>query len=123
MSENFSIIQAGHPWVNRDGTPTPYFFRLIVNMFEAGGGGKPPGTASIVNYTFSQNQSGGRDAERNVSDITTALSTYPNSTGRIAALEKRIVELEQIIYESRTVDVNPMQKQIDRLTALVMASH
>lgn len=36
----FSIISARSQWINGDGTPTPDFFKLILNMLNAGGGGQ-----------------------------------------------------------------------------------
>lgn len=119
---NFSIIQAGHRWINSDGTPTQVFFRLIVNMFLAGGAGSPPSVTDVTNITLSQNPINGRDYDRVIADLTTIMAALPNPAGRIAALERRVTDLETINQQlQRTVDLNPMQKQIDTLTALVMA--
>lgn len=37
MGQKFSIIEAGQRWVNPDGTPTQYFFRLFNNIVSAVG--------------------------------------------------------------------------------------
>lgn len=37
MGQKFSIIEAGQRWVNPDGTPTQYFFRLFNNIVTAVG--------------------------------------------------------------------------------------
>lgn len=120
---NFSMIQAGQPWVNKDGTPTTAFFRLVNNLFHAAGAGSTSNISlsGLINEAFSGNIRHGTDYERQIADVVTLLSTLPNPEGRIATLEKRIADLEQMLYESkRTVDLNPMQTQLDNVTAYVM---
>lgn len=115
---NFSILQAGTPWVNKDGTPTTYFFRLIYNIFQAAGSGTPPFLTEVADLAFSQGTRSGPDYDRQIADITTLLSSLPDPAGRIATLERRIAELEALIQEQRrTVDLNPLATRVDSLTA------
>lgn len=73
---NFSIIQSGSAWVNKDGTPTPYFFRLISNMFNSAGSGSPPNLTELTKTLFSE-----------------------SSSTHIARLEKRIADLERLLLQ------------------------
>lgn len=122
---NFGLIQGQVPWVNRDGTPTTYFFRLIANLFAAAGSGTPPFLAEVSALAIAEGTRAGRDYDRQNADISMLLASLPDPAGRIAALERRIADLEQMLYESQspTQDLNPMKTQVDNLTAYVMGSH
>lgn len=119
MSENFSIIQAGHRWINDDGTPTTWFFRLINNMFAAAGGGSPPNLTQVTNNTFSQNARGGTDYARQIADLQTVLAGSPSVAGRIAYLERQVADLQaQLADLRRPPDIAPLRQGLDVLTAL-----
>jgi hypothetical protein len=118
---NFSLIQGQVPWVNKDGTPTTYFFRLLQNIFLASGGGTPPSVTDITNVTFSQNGASGPDYSRQIADLAATLQSQPNPAGRIATLERQVADLQAIILTlERGIDLTPLQSQINNLNALVM---
>lgn len=122
---NFSMIRWEVPWVNPNGTPTTYFFRLIENMFAAAGNGQSPTVTDLVLNTYSQIVSSGPDYEKKLSDLTTLLMGIVNPSGRIAALEAQVADLQRQIVEAlrKPADLNGLKAQVDALTALTMGIH
>ena len=121
---NFSMILQDTRWINPDGKPTTYFFRLIGNLFNAAGAGTPPSVTDIVLNTYSQSVSGGPDYDRKIADLLTLMMGIPDPSGRIAALEAQIADLQKQISALRSpLSINGIQSQVDALTALTMGAH
>lgn len=121
---SFSVIQAGHRWIKPDGTPETWFYRFILNIFNAAGSGTPPFLAEVSNLSILSTTRPGTDYDRKIADLTRLISSLPNPSGRIAALEARIASLEKQLHEaqSRRVDLNPLNNRVEQLTALVMGT-
>jgi hypothetical protein len=121
---NFSLILAGNRWINPDGTPTTYFFRLIVNLFAISGNGQPPSVTDITNVTLSQGSaSNGPDYSRQMADLQTLQMSVPDPSGRISTLERQVADLQEIVMSLRkTQDLNPVMAQLAALTALTMGA-
>lgn len=115
---NFDIIQAGRRWIQPDGTPTPEFFRFIANLFKQGGSGNPPNFTELVAEAFTHSRSN-PDNERRIGNLENA-ALSSSSAGRIAALERRVADLEQLLTPK--VNLDPMKQQLDQLNAIVLGS-
>jgi hypothetical protein len=118
---NFNLILAGNRWVNPDGTPTPYFFRLFQNLFLASGAGQPPSVTDITNYTFSQDTSV-EDYSGQISETAALQMTISDLSGQVATLERQVADLQELIMNVQNPPDTGINRQVDALTAIVMGT-
>ena len=120
---NFSMILQHVKWIEADGKPTTYFFRLLSNIFNAVGAGQPPSVTEVVTNTFSQSNRSGADHDRAIADLMTLLMSIPDTQGRIATLERQVANLQMQLAVRNPPDINPLIARVDALTALTMGAH
>lgn len=116
---NFSLILANNRWINNNGTPTTYFFRLIENLFSAAGEGDPLYLDQLAALAFSQSQ--GVDYSNDVSQNETLQALASDPSARIQQLERQVADLHSMIFLMLAKNTSSIEASITNLAAYTLS--
>lgn len=143
----FNIVPPRTPWILPDGQPTKEFYKFILNLLNAAGGGdqtqedvermlldysapRGPDERAVVEARMQiglGDPQVGRtaDVERRLQSVEKSVSEQPPSAGRVAELERRMQLLESLLAEAARPrsDLTTLQAQIDVATAFSAGHH